>query len=124
MNTYHRFSNETYRQWPGPSKAQHIEGDGTDMDTQELKRTKWSAIQYEIVSDMAIRIRTLENCLRNLVDVNERIGPPPIQQGGLCEEEDWNYAMRISKKQLDPKQRYEHGPINNQQGENQWQPKP
>ncbi len=35
--------------------------------------------------------------LRDLVDVNERIGAPAITQGGLCEEQDWTHGMRQAR---------------------------
>ncbi len=42
----------------------------------------------------------LAEALRDLLDITERLGPPTILQGTLCEEEDWSTATRASKAAL------------------------
>ncbi len=47
------------------------------------------------------QVAALNEALENVTDVMGRLGPPKISQGGLCEEEDWQAAMRKARSALE-----------------------
>jgi hypothetical protein len=61
-------------------------------DTQQLGAT--IDRQGKELDQARAQVADLLAALRDLADVSERIGPPPIQQGTLCEEQDYATAMR------------------------------
>ncbi len=62
-----------------------------ERDTRSLRDL---ANQYKASAER------LAEALREIREVCERVGAPPIQQGTLCEEQDWQTVMRTSRDAL------------------------
>jgi len=59
--------------------------------------TPWAKEQIKNDARLIAASPALLEALRELADVAERIGPPKISRGGLCEEEDWSTSMRLAR---------------------------